>query len=342
MARNRFDETWHRLREWTKGQTPSERLAAQILIHEGFQSLDPSHPLGGRDGGKDAIADKHGVRFEMAVYFPRGQQTFNDIRTKFEGDCVGAKQNSAKGIAFVTNQELTLGQRETLKTSAEPLVVELYHRDRITTILDTPDMASVRQQFLDIEADSRPAIHLGGEGGRAPSAGGGGGAAIGPRSQGGRGGDGGGRRIEDGEYTLPWIEDVSRPQFMDQQFQQGWEEFLGFVPGAGGGGAGAIGDGVSGGDGGSGGEWVSAQIDMAALRNAGFDRIEYTVGKGGAGPRLPGQHAPDGEDTVVVGNFRQRSRRNSRCECMRPVKVICQRPVNDTTDRIHSALRVIE
>ncbi len=54
MARTRDDETWHRLREWTKGQTPSERLAAQILIHEGLIDLDPSHPLGGKDGGKDA------------------------------------------------------------------------------------------------------------------------------------------------------------------------------------------------------------------------------------------------------------------------------------------------
>jgi hypothetical protein len=26
----RVDETWHRLREWTAGQAPSERLAAQL------------------------------------------------------------------------------------------------------------------------------------------------------------------------------------------------------------------------------------------------------------------------------------------------------------------------
>jgi hypothetical protein len=32
----RTDETWHRLREWTNGQAPSERLASQILAHEGF------------------------------------------------------------------------------------------------------------------------------------------------------------------------------------------------------------------------------------------------------------------------------------------------------------------
>jgi len=31
----RWDETWHRLLEWTNGQAQSERLAAQILISEG-------------------------------------------------------------------------------------------------------------------------------------------------------------------------------------------------------------------------------------------------------------------------------------------------------------------
>src|SRR4051812_47702952 len=112
MTRNRYDETWHRLREWTKGQAPSERLAAQILVQEGFSDLDPSHPLGGRDGGKDASTKKDGIRYAMAVYFPRGQQTFNAIAAKFEADLAGARRNSAEGVAFVTNQELTLGERE--------------------------------------------------------------------------------------------------------------------------------------------------------------------------------------------------------------------------------------
>jgi len=74
LVRNRYDETWHRLREWTKGQTPSERPAAQILMRDGFSDLDPSHPLGGRDGGKDALATKGGVPFAMAVNAARGTQ----------------------------------------------------------------------------------------------------------------------------------------------------------------------------------------------------------------------------------------------------------------------------
>jgi hypothetical protein len=179
-VRNRYDETWHRLREWTKGQTPSERLAAQILMRDGFSDLDPSHPLGGRDGGKDALASKGGVPFAMAVYFPRGAQAFKNVRSKFENDLAAASSTEAAGFTFVTNQELTLGEREGLTALAGSIIIDLYHLERITTILDAPDVASVRQQFLDMEPEGTAPIYLGGLGGSAPGAGGGGGGAIRP------------------------------------------------------------------------------------------------------------------------------------------------------------------
>ena len=76
MESARWDETWHRLREWTNGQTRSERLAAQILISEGFKGLDPSHPLGGADGGKYAICSYGEDEWIMAVYFACGKKRF--------------------------------------------------------------------------------------------------------------------------------------------------------------------------------------------------------------------------------------------------------------------------
>jgi hypothetical protein len=76
MESARWDETWHRLREWTNGQPRSERLAAQILISEGFQWLDPSHPLGGPDGGKDAICSYDENEWVMAVYFANRKKRF--------------------------------------------------------------------------------------------------------------------------------------------------------------------------------------------------------------------------------------------------------------------------
>ena len=50
-------ETFYRLLEWDKGQATSERLAALILEQEGFRDIDPSHPLGGKDGGKDMLCE---------------------------------------------------------------------------------------------------------------------------------------------------------------------------------------------------------------------------------------------------------------------------------------------
>lgn len=147
----RVDETWHRLREWTYGQTPSERLAALVLDHEGFKSIDPSHPLGGPDGTKDARCEKNGVKFVMAVYFPRGQQAFKKIQTKFTDDLKGVAKNSADALVFVTNQELTLSQREALTKSAAPTPVTLYHLESVATVLDRPIMAGVRRQFLSID-----------------------------------------------------------------------------------------------------------------------------------------------------------------------------------------------
>ena len=224
----------------------------------------------------------------MAAYFPRGQQTFNDIKAKFGGDLAGARRNSAGGIAFVTNQELKLSEREDIKALAAPTVVELYHLERITTILDTPAMATVRQQFLDIETETPPPIDLGGKGGAAPGAGGGGGGSIGRGAQGGRGGDGGGHWIDNGDYTRPWPEDCPAQIDVTELAQSGVD----YIPGAGGGGCGAVGDGAVGGNGGDGGECVSACIDVTELRRDGFHHIEYTVGRGG-------ENGGHGEDSVV-------------------------------------------
>jgi len=55
-------------------------------------------------------------------------------------------------LAFVTNQELTLAQRAELSESVHGKV-EIYHLERITSILDKPTMRPVRQQFLGIAAD---------------------------------------------------------------------------------------------------------------------------------------------------------------------------------------------
>jgi len=153
MSRRRIEggETWCRLSEWTRGQSASERLAAQILRVEGFSSIDPSHPLGGPDGLKDVICLRDEIRWVGAAYFPRGQQSFSETAGKFSHDLGGVTANEASGFAFVTNQELSLGEREQLRERVDDIEFELLHLERIASILDSPQCYGIRLEFLDIE-----------------------------------------------------------------------------------------------------------------------------------------------------------------------------------------------
>lgn len=144
-------ETWHRLLEWDKGQAASERLSAAILISEGFDNVDPSHPLGGKDGGKDIKCQFNGSLWIGAVYFPRGQQVFNTIKDKFNHDVIGAKKNKAKGIVFITNQELRLSERKELEETDKLVDVRIYHLERMADIINSPKMYGIRLDYLDIE-----------------------------------------------------------------------------------------------------------------------------------------------------------------------------------------------
>jgi len=112
--------------------------SALILDEEGFESIDPAHPLGGRDGGADALVQKDGEPWVMAVYFPRGQQSIKEITDKLTSDAEKAKSKKPKpvGVAFVTNQELRLAEREELGKVGGDTKVEVYHLERLTTILD--------------------------------------------------------------------------------------------------------------------------------------------------------------------------------------------------------------
>ena len=145
------DETWFRLLEWTKGQKAAERLSMHLLRANDYTSIDPSHPLGGRDGTKDALALHNGEVWVVAVYFPRGQKNFKDIKDKFNDDLKGVQKNNATGIAFVTNQELRLSERRELKEINSDIPVDLFHLERIANLLDSPQLYGIRLDFLDIE-----------------------------------------------------------------------------------------------------------------------------------------------------------------------------------------------
>lgn len=153
MTKNRRkegDETWARLKEWTGGQKASERLSGHILRADGFESIDPSHPLGGKDDLKDIISKKDDKNWVCGCYFPRRQQRFTQIKKKFNDDLKGAIKHNSDGFVFITNQQISVKEREILSKLNVDKETEIYHIERVTSLLNSPICYGIRLEFLDI------------------------------------------------------------------------------------------------------------------------------------------------------------------------------------------------
>lgn len=147
----RPDETFHRLHFWTGAAGHAEGLAAAVVAADGYEHVDPIHPRGGPDRKKDALLTRDGELWIMAVYFPYGDHDFAEIQRKFVSDFAGVAKNGAKGMAFVTNQSITEGQRAALKTAVDG-PVDIFHVDRVAALLDGPTMSHARSRFLTLPA----------------------------------------------------------------------------------------------------------------------------------------------------------------------------------------------
>lgn len=137
---------------WRGSQHDSERMCAQLLVLAGYRDVDPSHPLGGPDGTKDAVCIGKGKRWVMAVYFTREPVDFRDIETKFRDDAKGIAKNGAQGMVFFTNNKLTISERDALSSTVleAGCDVDIYHRERIRLLLDDPRGYGTRFRFLGI------------------------------------------------------------------------------------------------------------------------------------------------------------------------------------------------
>lgn len=148
--RNQGSETWNRLLNWDRDSAVAERLVGHILRNEGFTMIDPTHPLGGPDGGKDIVCRKDGLQWITGVYFPRRKKPSKAIVSKFKSDFGGVSRNNADAFIFATNQPLTTTQRTRMRESCD-VRCEVYHLERLSSVLDSPGLYGVRLEFLDIE-----------------------------------------------------------------------------------------------------------------------------------------------------------------------------------------------
>ena len=136
--------------DWRYGQTQAERLCADLLQAEGFSDIDPQCPLGGPDDRKDILCRRDGQRWVGAAYFPPTRSDFKKIKKKFNNDFEGVARHNADAFIFFTNQRLTPGERANLVTEGGAIPAEIFHLERIRSILDSPKGYGLRLEYLRI------------------------------------------------------------------------------------------------------------------------------------------------------------------------------------------------
>ena len=143
-------DTEGRLRDWRYGQAQAERLTAALLHLEGYQDIEPQHPLGGPDGLKDVVCCKDGIPWVAAAYFPPTPPSEAEIRNKFDNDALGVEKSAAKGFAFFVNQNLTIAERQALIERSPATRTEIYHLERMISLLNAPKGCGLRLEYLRI------------------------------------------------------------------------------------------------------------------------------------------------------------------------------------------------
>lgn len=142
-------------------QLHREQMCRAVLaIDKRFSDVQPRHPRGGPDGGRDIEAVfRHGQRAFGAVGFVNQANDSDEqkrkIKGKFSSDLQSAVSAEPKPDVFVffTNISLTIGEKDTLVADAKAakfIYCDIFDRERIRIILDNADGFSIRFQYLGL------------------------------------------------------------------------------------------------------------------------------------------------------------------------------------------------
>jgi len=154
--------TDERLRTWLDGnQVDRERLCLSLLaLDPRFRDVRPRHPKGGPDGGRDIEALMEDGREAWGAIAFRNHATDGTgdvswVKSKFRKDLDAALKNRVAlgAFIFMTNVALSNSVRETLIGQAHRRGVglcDIFTRERLRILLDSPDGLGYRFQFLRI------------------------------------------------------------------------------------------------------------------------------------------------------------------------------------------------
>ena len=154
--------TEERLRSWLdSNQVQRERMCVALLsLNKKYSHIRPRRPKGGPDGSRDLEA-RYDNQFEVwgAVGF---RNSANDspsdkkwVSNKFSSDLESSlvANEKLKGFVFLTNIDLTPGEENKLKQKALSrgvAHVEIFYRERLRILLDSPEGLGLRFQYLGI------------------------------------------------------------------------------------------------------------------------------------------------------------------------------------------------
>jgi hypothetical protein len=141
-------------------QLAREQMAVDLLaLDRRFSGVKPRHPRGGPDGGVDIDATFDGQNAAVAVGFLNGATDSaadkRQIKAKYKGDArSAAKGTPCPGMfVFFTNIRLTRSEKTALQaasTTAGIAASEIFDRERMRVLLDSPDGLGIRYRYLQI------------------------------------------------------------------------------------------------------------------------------------------------------------------------------------------------
>lgn len=154
--------TDERLKTWLDAnQLARERLCQAILsIDKHFSDVHPRHPRGGPDGGRDLEAKFNNeylawgaIGFQNSVSDSASYRTQAQKKFKEDLEHTLKKLPSLKVFVFFTNVNLTVTEKESLVIKSKRKGIEyceIFDRERMRIVLDSPDGLSIRYQYLQI------------------------------------------------------------------------------------------------------------------------------------------------------------------------------------------------